>query len=318
MRTSVGATELQRIARLTAILSTGKRSGVREGIGDDAAVIDAQPEPLVWTIDEQVEGVHFRRALCSFEDIGFRATMAAASDLAAMGARPLGALAAIVLPLDVTDEDLEALVRGQREACDAIDAAIVGGNLSGGDRLGIATTWLGTAQRPVLRRGACEGQGLYASGDLGLANAGFRMLELGKAAPPVATQAWRRPRARIAEGLHMAAVASAAIDVSDGLARDADNLARGSGVRIVLDEAALRARLHPETIAFARSLGVDPLDLALGGGEDYALLCTSASPISIDGFTRIGHVEHGHGVVVRGEHGERAALGGFDHFGTPD
>ncbi len=285
---------------------------MRVGIGDDAAVIDPQREPLVWTIDEQVEDVHFRPALCSFEDVGFRATMAAASDLAAMGARPLAALAAIVVPPDVSDEDLDAIARGQRQACEAIESRIAGGNLSRGERLSIATTWLGTAARPILRSGAREGDGVYVCGDVGLASAGFRMLERGLDAPAAATQAWRRPRARIAEGLRMAALASAAIDVSDGLARDAVNLAKASGVRVVLDELALRACLHAATNACAESLAIDPLELALGGGEDYALLCTSAS--AIDGFTRVGEVQRGQGVVVRSDGKERAVDAGFDHF----
>jgi thiamine-monophosphate kinase len=315
----VGSTEQERIARLAAILGQGSVArGFRVGIGDDAAVVEAQDHLLVWTIDEQVEDVHFRRALCSFEDIGFRATMTAASDLAAMGARPLGALAAMVLPPDVSTEDLEAMARGQRQACDALGASVVGGNLSRGARLSVATTWLGVAPQPVLRSGAREGDGLYLCGDIGLASAGFRALDRGLGsldaddALRAAAEAWRRPRARVDGGLRMASVASAAIDVSDGLAGDAQSLARASSVRVVLDEQALRACLDAATVAVARLLAADPLDLALFGGEDYALLCTSATPI--DGFTRIGGVERGEGVVLRGEHGERAVDGGFDHF----
>jgi thiamine-monophosphate kinase len=212
----------------------------------------------------------------------------------------------------VSDEDLDAIARGQRQACEAIHGRIAGGNLSRGERLSIATTWLGTAERAILRSGARDGDGVYVRGDVGLASAGFRMLERGLAPPAVAVQAWRRPRARIAEGLRMAALASAAIDVSDGLARDAVNLANASGVRVVLDEAALRAYLHAATKACAHALALDPLELALGGGEDYALLCTSASPI--EGFTRVGEVQRGSGVVVRSDGNERAVDAGFDHF----
>jgi thiamine-monophosphate kinase len=303
-------TEYERIARIATILGRG---GARVGIGDDAAVFDAPTEPLVWTVDEQVEDVHFKRGWCSLGDVGWRATMAAASDLAAMGARPLGALAAIVVPRDVSDTGLDDIACGQREACDAIGAGIVGGNLSRGEKLSIATTWLGTAARPVLRGGARAGEGLFVCGDVGLASAGLRALEARLDGPPLeALRAWRRPMARIETGLRMPGVASSAIDISDGLAKDAGHVAVASSVRIVLDERALRELLHPATRAVAKELAVDPIDLALGGGEDYALLCTSTAPIQ--GFTRIGNVESGDGVVLRGEHGERAVSMGFDHF----
>jgi thiamine-monophosphate kinase len=301
--------EDDRIARIAAILGDPR-------IGDDAAVLAAAtPEggSLVWTIDEQVEEVHFRLALCSFEDIGYRATMAAASDIAAMGARPLGALAAMVVPPYVKDEDTDAIARGQREACDALGASVMGGNLSRGERLSIATTWLGATAKPVLRSGAHVGDGVFVCGDLGLASAGFSALDARlDAAPAAAVEAWRRPRARISDGLRMASSASAAIDVSDGLAKDALHVASASRVRVVLDEGALRAHLHGATIAVAAALEKDPLDLALGGGEDYALLCTSAT--ALEGFTRIGHVAGGQGVVLHGNRGDRDIALGWDHF----
>jgi len=305
--------EAELIARIRAQLEpSGASPSVVIGIGDDAAVLAGAPGKLVVTIDEQVEGTHFTRTLCSLEDVGFRATMAAASDLAAIGARPLAAVAAWVLPANASADDVERIARGQREAQDALGATIVGGNLARGPCVSIATTWLGTCDAPVARSGAVPGDGLYASGDLGLASAGLRALERGLSAPPAAAAAWRRPRARIAEGLRMAARAHACVDVSDGLAMDAGHLAAASGVRVVLDEPALRAGLHSATIDVARALGRDALDLALGGGEDYALLC--ASPVPIDGFTRIGAIEAGAGVVLRGARGERDVTGGFDHF----
>jgi thiamine-monophosphate kinase len=303
--------EEDRIDRIAAILGAARSKNVTLSIGDDAAVLEPIAEKVVVTIDEQVEGTHFTRALCSLEDVGWRATMAAASDLAAMGAAPIAAVAAWVLPATATDEDVERIARGQREACDVLGSVIVGGNLARGPALSIATTWIGACARPVARAGAEPGDGLYACGDLGLASAGLHALKAGLSAPAAAL-AFRRPRARIADGLRMAAVARACVDVSDGVARDAGHIAAASGVRVVLDESALRGYLHSATIEVARACGKDPLDLALGGGEDYALLCASAEPI--EGFVRIGAVEPGEGVVVRGEGGDRPARGGYDHF----
>ncbi len=299
--------ESARIARIAAIL------GIPREQLDDAAVVRAPSGSLVLTVDEQVEGTHFTRALATLEDVGFRATMAAASDLAAMGATPLAALAAWVLPRESTEDDVAALARGQKEACDVLGAQVVGGNLARGPVLSIATTWVGTSARPVARSGARAGDGLFACGSLGLASAGFRALSSGLDAPPEAAEAFRRPVARIAAGLRMATVAHAALDVSDGLAIDAARLAAASAVRVVLDEAALRNHLHSATIAVARALGEDPLELALAGGEDYALLC--ASPQAIEGFVRVGAIELGEGCVLRGPAGDRTVTGGFDHFG---
>src|SRR5512140_312713 len=114
----LASSELARIARLRRALAA-RDPRVLLGIGDDAAVLAPTTEPLVWTIDAAVEGVHFRREWMSFEDIGYRATMAAASDLAAMGATPLGLLAGLVLPIAFDDGDLDALVAGQRAAAEA-------------------------------------------------------------------------------------------------------------------------------------------------------------------------------------------------------
>src|SRR3984957_6597254 len=117
--------ELGRLAMLARMLG-GHAPGVEVGIGDDAAVLSSPgSRRLVWTIDEQVEGVHFRREFASWRDVGWRSYMAAASDVAAMGASPWCALAALVLPDDVDDAALEAIARGQREAGEATHAPVV-------------------------------------------------------------------------------------------------------------------------------------------------------------------------------------------------
>jgi thiamine-monophosphate kinase len=308
------------LARLLAWRGAG--TGVEVAIGDDAAVLTSPlgGERIVFTIDEQVEGVHFRRDIASYEDIGWRSLMAAASDVAAMGARPWCALCALVLPDDVDDSALAEIAAGQREAARAVGAPIVGGNLSRGPALSIATTFLGTCREAVTRAGARAGDGLWLAGRVGLAAAGFDALTRGVSGREglsiltEATAAWRRPRALVDEGVAMQGVAHAAIDVSDGLARDVDHLVVASGVCAVLDEPAL---LADETlVASAAALGRIAIDLALEGGEDYALVAASAAPLS--GFRRIGEVRSGAGVFVRGVAGERRIdPRGFDHFRRP-
>jgi thiamine-monophosphate kinase len=312
--------ERARIAMLARVfgVAAGGGSDVAVGIGDDAAVLDggrAAAGRIVWTIDEQVEGTHFRRDLLTWRDVGWRSFMAAASDIAAMGARPWCALCALALPDDVGDGALEEIARGQRDAAAAIGAPIVGGNLTRSRELAVATTLLGTCDRAVTRSGARPGDGLWLAGPVGLAAAGLRALQTGRASDPrvgVAVESWRTPRARIAEGRAMAAVAHAAVDVSDGLARDAGHVAEASRVQIALDARAFEA--NEALLEAARALGVDALDLALHGGEDYALVM--ASPVAVDGFIRVGEVREGAGLVLRRAGGECAIEPrGFDHFG---
>ena len=153
-----------------------------------------------------------------------------------------------------------------------------------------------------------------------MAAAGLAALARGEQSPVDAhvaacIDAWRRPRARIADGLAMAPLASAAIDLSDGLAGDARHLAEASGARLVLEEAALRMRTAGALDAVATLLGRDALDLVLLGGEDYALLV--ASPSAIAGFERVGRVESGAAeVVLEMLDGSRSVVAqrGFDHF----
>ena len=308
--------ERERIAMLARVLAAAA-PGVAVGIGDDAAVLGASATPLVWTIDEQVEGVHFRRELLSWRDVGWRSYMAAASDLAAMGGAPWCALCALVLPDDLDDGALEAIATGQRDAGAALGAPVVGGNLSRGPALSLATTLLGRCEHPVLRRGALAGDGLWLAGRVGLAAAGLRALEEGSATDPgaaPAVAAWRSPRALVAEGLAMAPLAHAAIDVSDGLARDVGHMAEASGVQVVLFEAALLE--DPDLIAAARHLGASALDLALHGGEDYALAVSSSSPIP--GFRQVGAIRPGRGLVLRTAAGEQPLEPrGYDHFTAP-
>src|SRR5262245_2552264 len=130
---ATSSSELARVELLRAIFApSGGVGPIILGIGDDAAVLKAPSEFIVWTVDAAVDGIHFRRAELALEDVGYRSTMAAASDLAAMGARPLGLLAALVLPENLDDVALSEIARGQRAAADELGSAIVGGNLARG------------------------------------------------------------------------------------------------------------------------------------------------------------------------------------------
>ncbi|HEU4406299.1 MAG TPA: thiamine-phosphate kinase [Polyangiaceae bacterium] len=299
------------------------RPDVALGIGDDAALLAPSPGLTVLTVDAAVEGVHFTRAIASFYDVGYRSFMAAASDIAAMGGRPRAALSALTVPRDVGEADLEALVDGQADAARALGAAIVGGNLTSGPCLSVTTTVVGECERALTRSGARPGEGLYAWGALGLAAAGLRALLRGEGegSGPGAREAiaaFRRPMAQIEAAWAVRALASAAIDVSDGLGQDAGHLARASGVRVVLDEARVLEQGGAALGPVAGRLGLDPCELALAGGEDYALLVTSGRDLTPQGGRLIGRVEAGPGdVLVEGPLGRRPPPPGFDHGAGP-
>jgi thiamine-monophosphate kinase len=311
--------ERQRLETLRALFGRAAiATGVTVGIGDDAAVLAPGGAPLVWTVDAAVEGVHFRRAWLSFEDLGWRSLMAAASDLAAMGASPRGALSALVLPDDVGDDDLEALARGQADAAAELGTSIVGGNLSRGGELSVTTTLLGEASRPILRSGARADDVVAVAGAMGLAGAAVHALSRGTADARLAAaiSAYRRPRARVTEGLVGAKVAHAAIDLSDGLALDLSRLGGESGVAVVLEDERVLEAAGDDLARAAAALGLDPLELALYGGEDYALVMTFAEGDVPPPFARIGRCTAGSGVFLQSAAGGAREVEprGFDHF----
>jgi thiamine-monophosphate kinase len=319
--------EQSRLELLRALFSKTTATGVVVGIGDDAAVLAAHEAPLVWTVDAAVEGVHFRRDWMTLEDIGWRSLAAAVSDLAAMGAAPRGVLSALILPDAFDDQDLLALARGQADAAAAFGTAVIGGNLARGRELSITTTALGEAERPILRSGAQSGDVLALAGAVGLAAAALEALQrtgpqlIGSQTHDVelalALSALRRPRARIADGLAAMGRARAGIDISDGLALDCSRLAAASGVGAVLDGGALLGAHGSVLATLAARFGRDPLDWALFGGDDYAILMAFPDASAVPGgFVPVGHCVQSQGLWLRAADGSTRPLEprGFDHF----
>lgn len=287
-----------------------------EGVGDDGAVLDVPlGSRLVVSTDTTVEDVHFRRAWMTPEEIGWRATQAALSDLAAMGATPLGVLLALTVPIDWRT-DLTALADGIAAATRSARAPIVGGDVTAGDRLALAITVLGHATRPLSRAGARPGDTLYVTGALGGPGAALAAWESGARPVPEARERFVRPVARIAAGEWFASHgATAAIDLSDGLAGDVAHLAHASGVHCVLDLDAIPCMP-----------GVD-VERALASGEEYELLVaapaldTHAFVAAMGGLplTAVGRVERGNGVadVTAERAGRPVALPrAHDHFAS--
>lgn len=291
--------------------------GVRLGIGDDAAVLRATQGEQVWTIDACMEGAHFLRTWLSAEDLAHKSLHAAVSDVAAMGAKPTAALVQLTLAPWLTAAFLRRFAREQATVARELGCPIVGGNLTAGERLEIVTTALGQVPgRALLRRGARAGDELWLVGPVGQARLGLLALEAGLAQKrPLApyVSAFRRPKALLTEGRRLAGVAHACLDVSDGLRRDAPRLAGQSGVRVVIERARLERLLAPPFASAARTLGVDPVQTMLEGGEDYALLATGPQGKRPRFARAIGRIEAGEGAWLETNERLFPLTGGFQH-----
>ena len=264
------------------LLAELERRGLAQGIEHDATVV----EGLVATQDMLVEGVHFRFDLLAstqkgWRGLGARAAAVNLSDLAASGADPLALLVSLGLPPETELENVLELYAGLNER----GVPVRGGDTTRADSALLSVTALGRSERVPGRAGAKPGDVVVVTGPLGAAGAGFRAGRL----PPVPD--------RIEEGKRLAATATAMLDLSDGLARDAAHIAERSGVRLVVELG--RVPLAP---------GAELDDV--GFGEDYELLATTQDPL---GFVEIGRVEEGAGVELT-LGGEPYSLAGWEHF----
>lgn len=313
------AKEFERIARLRALFRGAPSDVVALGIGDDAAILHVGSRPRVWTVDSAVEEVHFSRAFMSLEDIGYRAFMAAASDVAAMGGHAVCALSSLILPSDFDDASFDALAKGLSLAADLCHCPIVGGNLARGRELSLTTSVLGECNStPSRRSGARVGDAVFVTGPVGAAALGLHALKASNGALPgfaAYTKRFLRPTARLDVADAIGGRARACIDISDGLVQDLLHLCESSQVAAKLDFAAIP--LLDGTAQAAQLLGVDLHEVVLGGGEDYELLfVASAARVPRELATPIGVIEAGPPrVSVLDAHGQPLPLpAGFDHF----
>jgi thiamine-monophosphate kinase len=259
------------------LLAELERRGLVQGIEHDAAQIGG----LVVTQDALVEGVHFRFDLLSWRELGFRAAAANLSDLAASGAEPLALIVALGVPGAARVEDVVELYEGLGEP----GVPVRGGDTTRARTVFVSVTALGRADRVPGRAGARPGDLVVLTGPVGAAGAAFREGRLA------------RPPLRLEEGRRLASVATAMIDVSDGLATDAAHIARRSGCRVAIEL---------EHVPLAPGATLEDA----GFGEDYELL--AATPDAL-GFPVIGRCEEGSGVVLT-LRGEPVELTGWEHF----
>jgi thiamine-monophosphate kinase len=312
-------TEFELIEAFTRAAPRGG-AGVLLGIGDDAALLrPPRGLDLAVTVDAVVEGVHFGAGFTP-EDVGWKALAVNLSDLAAMGARPLWALCALAVPRGADPRRLVRAGRGLAVCARRFGVALAGGNVSRAAELSLTVTAVGGVApgRALRRDGARPGDRLLVSGSLGGAALGLH-----PRAPASALRRQRRPEPRVALGRALAGVASACIDLSDGLLQDLGHLAHASGVGAVVQAGSVP--LHP---ALRRLAALDPRlgELALAGGEDYELLAAvppGRVPRALAAAARlrvplreVGEVVRGRGVRALGRGGRplRLLRAGHDHL----
>ena len=288
-------------------------------LGDDCALLPVGGRTLAISIDLSLEGVHFRTDWLAFKEIGWRATAAALSDLAAEGAQPLGVLVSLGIPSNVQRATRNAspavqIMIGVGAAARSVGARVLGGDLVRSPRYLVDVCVLGLAQRPVRRSGARPGNSLWVTGRLGGAGLALAALRAGRRLAPGVRRRFARPVPRIAAGRWLARRgARAMIDISDGLAGDARQLAAASGIAITIELERVPCWPGVAPRAAARS------------GEEYELLVAMPRSFGSAGarafrratglpLTRIGACSAGRGVRITQDGRAIAPLPGFDHF----
>ncbi|WP_245885904.1 thiamine-phosphate kinase [Xylanimonas oleitrophica] len=340
------------LARIFPLLPPGAATLL--GPGDDAAVVAAPDGRVVVSTDMLVEDRHFRRRWSTGYDVGVRAAAQNLADVAAMGARPTALVVSLGVPGDLEVAWVEGFARGLAAVCSGAGAAVVGGDLSGSEAIVVSVAVHGDLEgrAPVVRSGARPGDVVAHAGVRGRSAAGFALLDAGVAAPddgaPGATgplapfvTGFLRPEPPLLAGPAAAcAGATAMLDVSDGLLRDAGRIARASGVVVDLATTALRPHVEellpaarvldaarPPDVPAGRSAGrregePDPDRRAqawvLSGGEDHGLLAVFPAGAALpEPFVPVGWVR----AVADGEparatvDGQEPTVGpGWDHF----
>ena len=295
------------------------RDDVVLGIGDDAALLQPPPgRQLVVTMDTLNEGVHFPSGTAA-SDIGWKALAVNLSDLAAMGAEP----AWCTLSLSLPDGDL-AWVDGFLDGFVALAAehrvALVGGDTTRGPlAVSVAAHGLVAPGQALRRDGARPGDEVWASGTLGDAAGALSLLQRGLPGDESLSSRLNRPQPRLRLGSGLRGIASACIDISDGLLSDLGHVCAASGMAAQLDAAAL-----PVSEALGAMFAGDGLHaLQLAGGDDYELCFTAPAAARPDveraareagvAVAVVGAVREGSGVAVHGT--GMPARGGYEHFG---
>jgi len=310
------------IARIRRQVKPGSRVVI--GIGDDCAVLHVPPdhEALV-TTDFSLEGVHFRRDWHPAESVGHRCLARGLSDIAAMGGESIAAFISLALPDDLSQSWVNGFSKGLLKLADSAEVSLAGGDTAQSLHGILADVMvLGSVPKgkAILRTGARAGDRIYLSGELGGSAATLDRLRRSakhKLNPNHFTQHfWPQPRLGLGRILRERGLASAMIDISDGLSTDLTHICEESGVGAeILTEAIPRSSI-------GQHLHEVDLQFALHGGEDYELLFTVPAnhqlPSRLAGvsITEIGYVTRNRKIILKTSDGKKSRLEakGWEHF----
>jgi len=299
-------------------------SYVREGIGEDSLILEIDKKIIAITTDSYKENVHFKRKYLNLKEIAYRCTAGALSDLAACGAKPITMLISLFIPENFTKKETEEFYRGINEISKFYGISVTGGDLvKKGNELSFTITCIGEIDEyPILRKGAKEGDILCITGNTGNVLAGFEILEknlkVNKKIKKSLVEKFKFPKPKIAEMafLKEKVKITSGIDISDGIAKDAERLANSSGVKIIIEEEKLpfSKELSDYTITFKKDL----LYYLLNSGEEYEVLFTiseSEKEKLPEWVSIIGRVEGGRGLYIKTKRGKIIKIkGGYDYF----
>jgi thiamine-monophosphate kinase len=297
---------------------------LRLGIGDDAALWKPKPGfATILTSDWFLEGNHFLREKHPPDSVGWKCLARAVSDIAAMGGTPRCFLLNLAIPTVATGKWLKGFLGGLRRVADSLHCILAGGDTTRSECILISITVLGQIRegQEVLRSGARSGDLLYVSGTLGEAECGLRLLRKSAGRANRKNTGLRKhlypePRVELGRWLAERKLATAMMDISDGLSTDLPRLCAASGVGALVDPEKLPA-LHGIDGESARQL-------ALHGGDDYELLFSVSPeralllPAKFRGLrlSKIGEIAAGRGVRIIGKNGKPESLraAGWDPF----
>lgn len=278
---------------------------------DDTAITELTDSNLISTCDMLIQSRHFPKNM-SYFDMGFKSVTVNVSDLAAMGAEPLGFLLSIAIPKDLDVDSFKQIIEGVLSACDYYSIPLIGGDTNEAYEIIISGTALGLAESPLMKDTYEIGDLIAVTGDIGLAALGFELETFDN----VYTKHSLKPEARIKEGLILKDFATSATDITDGLASELYEIKR-DGFGFMIYEEFLG--ITDEYKEISEKFNLDYLDLVLHVGEDFELLFT----ISKDNLEKlpidvkvIGEVTDSDVVELTLENGfvEEIKNRGYEHY----
>lgn len=278
---------------------------------DDTAITKFNSTNLISTCDMLIQSRHFPDNM-SYFDMGFKSVTVNVSDLAAMGAEPLGFLLAIAIPKDLKLDSFKEIIDGVLRACDYYQIPLIGGDTNEASEIIISGTALGLADNPLMKDTYSSGDLIAVTGDIGLAALGFNLETFDN----IYTKKALKPKAKIKEGMILKDFATSATDITDGLASELYEIKKDGFGFMIYEELFTISDEYKE---IADKLGLNYLDLILHVGEDFEILFTikkdDLKELPID-FKVIGEVTDSDVVELTLENGyvEQIKNEGYEHY----